>query len=169
MEELRTLFESGKSGSYFVFQRDEHIADLGDPTDPEIGLGVLFDAYIESVGGRVDVSPFANTSDCLSVLDRRFWGLDFRLDSLKPPFTTPLTPPYSEFANGVGRPVLPDRIEEALEQRDKLRDNRWAWLTSRTDRVTGTIEAVRRFDHERPRRLAEQKRLLAMVKGTQTR
>lgn len=169
MEELRTLFESGKSGSYFVFQRDEHIADLGDPTDPELGLGVLFDAYIESVGGRVDVSPFANTSDCLSVLDRRFWGLDFRLDSLKPPFTTPLTPPYSEFANGVGRPVLPDRIEEALEQRDKLRDNRWAWLTSRTDRVTGTIEAVRRFDHERPRRLAEQKRLLAMVKGTQTR
>jgi len=128
---------------------------------------VLFDAYITSLEGRIFVSPFANTSDCLSILDRRFWGLDFRLDYLRPPFA-PLDPPYSDFVNGFGRPVLPDRIEEALQQRDKLRDSRWAWLTLRTDRVTGTIEAIRRFGRELPRRHAEQERLLTMVKGTQT-
>lgn len=167
IEELQGLFEANKSGTYFVFQRDQHIADLGDPSDPSDGLGVLFDAYLTSLEGRIFVSPFANTSDCLSILDRRFWGLDFRLDYLTPPFA-PLDPPYSDFANGVGRPVLPDRIEEALQQRDKLRDSRWAWLTLRTDRVTGTIEAIRRFGRELPRRHAEQERLLAMVKGTQT-
>ena len=167
IEELQGLFEANKSGTYFVFQRDQHIADLGDPSDPSDGLGVLFDAYITSLEGRIFVSPFANTSDCLSILDRRFWGLDFRLDYLRPPFA-PLDPPYSDFVNGFGRPVLPDRIEEALQQRDKLRDSRWAWLTLRTDRVTGTIEAIRRFGRELPRRHAEQERLLTMVKGTQT-
>jgi len=166
MEELRGLFESEKSGSYFVFQRDEHIADIGDSSDPLVGLGVLFDAYIATLEGRVLVSPFANTSDCLSILDRRFWGLDFRLDYLRPPFH-PLDPAYADFAGGVGRPVLPDRIEEALQQRDRLRDSRWAWLTLRTDRVNGTLEAIRRFDRELPRRRAEQERLLAMVKGTE--
>lgn len=168
MEELRTLFESGKSGTYFVFQRDRHITELGDPTDPEIGLGVLFDAYIATILGEVDVSPFTNTSDALSILDRRFWGLDFRLDTLRPPYSPPLTPPYADFANDTGRPVLPDRIEEALNQRDRLRESRWSWLTLRADRVSGTIEAIRRFDRELPRRLAEQKRLLTAVRGTKT-
>jgi hypothetical protein len=167
IEELQGLFEANKSGTYFEFQRDEHISDLGDPSDPADGLGVLFDAYIAGLEGRVLVSPFANTSDCLSVLDRRFWGLDFRLDYLQPPFA-PLDPPYSDFVNGVGRPVLPDRIEEALQQRDQLRDSRWAWLCNRVDRVTGTLEAIRRFEREIPRRRAEQERLLTMVKGTKT-
>lgn len=166
MEELRGLFTAHKGGSYFVFQRDEHIADLGDTSDPSAGLGVIFDAYLRDIEGVTLISPFANTSDCLSILDRRFWGLDFRLDYLRPPFR-PLDPPYSDFADGVGRPVLPDRIEEALQQRDHLRDARWSWLTLRTDRVTGTLEAIRRFDAELPRRRAEQMRLLTMVKGTQ--
>jgi hypothetical protein len=64
--------------------------------------------------------------------------------------------------------VLPDRIEEALNQRDQLRDSRWSWLTLRADRVSGTLEAIRGFDRELPRRLAEQKRLLTAVKGTKT-
>lgn len=168
IEELQGLFEIEKSGTYFVFQRDEHISDLGDPADPSTGLGVLFDAYIEGLEGRVLVSPFANTTDCLSILDRRFWGLDFRLDYLQPPYH-PIDPSYSDFANGVGRPVLPDRIEEALQQRDRLRDSRWAWLTLRTDRVTGTLEAIRRFERELPRRRAVHERVLTMVKGVQTR
>jgi len=169
MDELRTLFESGKSGTYFVFQRDRHITDLGDPTDPLLGLGVLFDAYIATIAGLVDVSPYTNTSDALSILDRRFWGLDFRLDTLTPPYSPPLTPPYADFANDEGRPVLPDRIEEVLNQSDKLRDSRWAWLTLRADRVSGTLEAIRRFDRELSRRIVEQKRLLTAVKGTQVR
>jgi len=166
MEELRGIFEAEKSGSYFVFQRDEHIADLGDTSDPLDGLGVLFDAYIAGLEGLVRESPFANSSDCLSILDRRFWGLDFRLDYLRPPFS-PLDPPYADFENGVGRPTLPDRIEEALEQRDQLRNSRWAWLTVRTDRVSGTLASIRRFDEEAPRRKAEQQRLLTLVKGTE--
>jgi len=167
IEELRGLFESDKGGTYYIFQRDRHITDLGDPSDPLAGLGVMFDAYVAEIEGRVLVSPFANTRDCLSILDRRFWGLDFRLDYLRPPFA-PADPPYADFAGGVGRPVLPDRIEEALQQRDRLRDSRWAWLTMRTDRVSGTLEAIRRFDRELPRRRAEQERLLTMVKGVKT-
>lgn len=166
IEELRALFTSRKGGSYFVFQRDRHISDLGDPSDPADGSGVLFDAFLRDITGRTLLSPFTNTADCLSILDRRFWGLDFRLDYLRPPFR-PLEPPYADFASGVGRPVLPDRIEEALQQRDRLRDSRWAWLTLRTDQVSGTLAAIRRFDAELPRRRAEQERLLAMVKGTE--
>lgn len=166
MEELRAIFTAHKSGSYFVFQRDQFIADIGDTSDPSAGSGVIFDAYLTEIEGRTLVSPFSNTSGCLSILDRRFWGLDFRLDSLHPPFR-PLAPPYSDFAGGVGRPVLPDRIEEALQQRDRLRDSRWAWLALRTDTVSGTLAAIRRFDAELPRRQAEQERLLAAVKGTE--
>lgn len=165
IEELLLLFETRKGGSYFVFQRDQHISDVGDPDDPFAGLGVLSGALIDDIEGRTELSPFTNDKDCLSILDRRFWGLDFRLDYLRPPYHS-LAVPYADFANGVGRPVLPDRIEEALQQRDKLRDSRWAWLTLRADRVTGTLEAIRRFDAELPRRRAEQARLLAMVKGT---
>lgn len=166
IEELRAFFESHKGGTYFIFQRDNQISDVGDPTDPSDGSGVVFDAFLRDVEGRTLLSPFANTADCLSILDRRFWGLDFRLDYLRPPFR-PADPPYADFVGGVGRPVLPDRIEEVLQQRDRLRDSRWAWLTLRTDRVTGTLAAIRRFDSELPRRKAEQERLLAMVQGTE--
>jgi hypothetical protein len=162
MEEIRTV--SVKYGSYYVFQRDLHITDLGLTTDPDSGRGVLTNPFLFGLIGRWDVAPFINTSDCLSILDRRFWGLDLRLDTLTPPSSVT---PYADFAGNEGRPVLVDRVNEALNGRDKLRATRFAWLTLRTDRVRGTLAAIRRFDVELPRLESEAERVLAAVQSAE--
>jgi len=172
MEELTAVTEKGKSGSYFIFQLDEHITDLGSPTDPLDGLGVPSNVFLESLGGDADTAPFANVSDCLSVLDRRYWVLDYNLD-----YETPLgvATPYASFSEdapgvpplvaGSGRPVLPDRIEDVLERADRLRQMRFAWIRFRTDQVFGTLQSVVRFDTELPRRIQEQEDLLLLQEG----
>ena len=49
IEELTDgAFDASKQGSYFVFQRDEHISDVGSPTDPTDGLGVPSNVYVTS-------------------------------------------------------------------------------------------------------------------------
>jgi hypothetical protein len=156
-EEIRTV--RFKYGTYFIFQRDRHITDLGTTTDPESGLGLLTNPYLFGIVGNWAVSPFANVRDCLSILDRRFWCLDFRLDTLTPPYGISATE-YADFANGVGRPVLADRVNEALDGRDKLRETRYAWLNLRVNRITGTLENIRRFDAERPQREAQAEQAL---------
>ena len=163
MEEIRTI--RFKYGTYFVFQRDRHITDLGLTTDPESGLGFMRNAYFEGVLGQWNVAPFANVRDCLSILDRRFWCLDYRLDTLTPPYGS--VTPYADFAHNEGRPVLVDRIDEALDGRDKLRHTRYSWLTLRTDRVRGTLESIRRFDAELPKREAEAEQALAIVESVE--
>jgi hypothetical protein len=164
MEEVRTV--RFKYGTYFVFQRDRHITDLGLTTDPESGLGLLTNPYLYGIVGNWNVSPFANVRDCLSVLDRRYWCLDYRLDTLTPPYGISFTP-YADFTNGVGRPVLVDRVNEALDGRDKLRPTRYAWLDLRVNRVTGSLESIRRFDAELPRRRAEAERALLTVQSVE--
>ena len=159
-EEIRTV--RFKYGTYFIFQRDRHITDLGTTTDPESGLGLLTNPYLFGLVGNWAVAPFANVRDCLSILDRRFWCLDFRLDTLTPPYGISATD-YANFANGVGRPVLVDRVNEALDGRDKLRRTRYSWLDLRVNRVTGTLESIRRFDAELPKRRAEAEQALAAV------
>jgi hypothetical protein len=163
-EEIRAV--RFKYGTYFVFQRDRHITDLGTTTDPESGLGLLTNPYLFGIVGNWTVAPFANVRDCLSVLDRRFWCLDFRLDTLTPPYGISATY-YADFANGVGRPVLVDRVNEALDGRDKLRLTRYSWLDLRVNRVTGTLESIRRFDAELPKRRAEAEQALAAVESVE--
>lgn len=160
MEEIRGV--TFKYGTYYVFQRDQHITDLGLTTDPESGRGILTNAYLYGVLGRWDIAPFVNTSDCLSILDRRFWGLDFRLDTLTPPASVT---PYATFASNGGRPVLVDRVNDALDGRDRLRATRFSWLSLRADRVKGTLAAIRRFDVELPKQEAEAEQALAAVQS----
>lgn len=158
IEELNDgAFDASKQGSYFVFQRDEHIADVGSPTDPIDGLGVPSNLYIESLSGITGVAPFANTSDCLSVLDRRYWCLDTRLDS-ETPVALP-GEPYASFTAdnssggtytvGSGRPVEPDRIDGVLDRTDRLRQLRMSWVRYRADRVRGTLPSMERLSADR--------------------
>lgn len=146
VEILGTATNGSHSGSYFVFQRDHQIASVGLPNDPMAGTGVFGNPLLNTVVGRVLVAPFSNTDTCLSILDRRFWAGDRGLDTLHPPFGS--TTPYSDFAHGVGRPVLPDRIALVLNQTDHLRDTRNSWLTLRANRATGTLETLRRYGQE---------------------
>jgi hypothetical protein len=162
MEEIRTV--QFKYGTYFIFQRDRHISDLGTTTDPESGLGLLTNPYLFGLVGNWAESPFANVRDCLSILDRRYWCLDYRLDTLTPPYGISVVP-YADFANDGGRPVEPDRINEALDGRDKLRVTRYSWLNLRVNRISGTLENIRRFDAELPKRRAEAEQALLAVQS----
>ena len=157
LDEVRGAFDATKQGSYFVFQRDEHISDVGSPTDPTDGLGVPSNVYVSSLSGLTNVAPFANTSDCLSVLDRRYWCLDVRLDK-EDPVALP-GEPYASFESdnssggtytvGSGRPVEPDRIDGVLDRTDRLRELRFSWVRYRADRVRGTLPAMERLSADR--------------------
>ena len=166
IEELTDgAFDASKQGSYFVFQRDEHIADVGSPTDPTAGLGVPSNVYVSSLSGLTGVAPFANTSDCLSVLDRRYWCLDTRLDT-EAPAALP-GEPYASLASdnssggtytvGSGRPVEPDRIDGVLDRTDRLRQLRMSWVRYRADRIRGTLPSMERLsaDKDTARRAAK--------------
>ena len=48
----------------------------------EVAKQIGGNIVIDNLVGRLNTVPFTNDSDCLSVLDRRFWILDTRLDSL---------------------------------------------------------------------------------------
>ena len=180
---LQGFLSESRGGDYFVFQRDIHAHDLGDPTDFTDGEGVLSNLFITSVLGNVDISPYLNSTSSLGFLDRRFWILDRRLDSLVPdpslsiaskvyePGSDPDFPdpggPYTAYTDdsqptpgSAVRPVLPDRIDTVLDNEDRFRPIRYTWLAYRTHRVLGTLAAIDRFDAELPERLAEQERLL---------
>jgi len=163
IEEISAVY--GKGGDYYVFQKDNHISDVGTAGSALSGLGVLSNAVVTSLTGLTTVAPFANTADCLSILDRRFWILDFRLDSI--PKGAPTDPTYSQFADdGLGqRPVLPDLIEEVLNLDDKLRDQRYAWISFRANREDGSIRAARRANGSLERRLRKQREAIARQKA----
>ena len=169
IEELGSLKTGNKKGSYFIFQRDLHIQDLGDPNDPNSGLGLTSNSLVLGLSGLFQVSPFANTTDCLSIMDRRFWILDLQLDIQKPPGSGGGDPTYSTFesnagnpsaAVGDGRPVLPDRVDDILDNVDQFRALRLSWLDFRTNVQNGTLSAIERFVRELPKRRREQLRLL---------
>ena len=158
-----------KHGSYFVFQRDEHIKEIGSSTDPDLGLGLPSNLFLEAVGGRMDVTPYANNSGCLSILDRRVWVHDTRLDSLTSNGHGGMKTKglgdtaYTAYTDPIGSevlPVLPERIDEVLDTRDKLRLLRYVWLSYRTHKILGTLATIRRFDETLPQRLADQKKLV---------
>ena len=154
MEMLRKSMDGRKSGTYFVFQRDEHLLELGGTTDPDLGLGYPSNLYLEAVGGRTDVVPYANNSTCLSLLDRRVWIHDSRLDSLTDNslggmrISNPGDTSYTAFTDPAGSsilPVLPERIDEILDRKDKFRSVRYVWLAYRTHQILGTLAALKRL------------------------
>ena len=155
IEALNTVYS--QSGDYFVFQRDDHIKSIGSNTDPTSGLGVLHNIAATSLQGLVDVTPFANNSQCLSVLDRRFWVLDSRLDALG----------YTDFSvDGFGqRPVLPDLIDDVLDLDDRFRQQRYAWISFRANRTSGSIQTASRAESSLESRLEKQREELARQKA----
>jgi len=58
------------------------------------------------------------------------------------------------------RPVLPDRIADVLDYRDRLRAQRFSWIAYRTNRESGTLANIARFDAQFAR--ARQQQLEAM-------
>jgi hypothetical protein len=166
LEEFNVFFSGSKSGSYFVFQEDAHISDLGNPLIPDEGLGVMSNVLVNGVAGLKQISPFANTTDALSVLDRRFWVLDTRLDADSP---APGEPTYSTFETndgnlnasvGDGRPVLPDLITDVLDNNDQFRPLRLAWINYRVNREDGVMLTLRNAVRRLPRNRRKQIRQL---------
>lgn len=149
-EELRAI--QMDAGNYYIFQKEDHIEDVGDATGMG-GLGLISNSALLSLSGLVSTTPFANTDDCLSVLDRRFWILDFRLD----------IDGYTDFAGDTltQRPVLPDYIEDVLDLSDLFREQRFGWISFRANRQDGSIQAAKRAVSSLGRRLAKARRALA--------
>lgn len=164
MEEMAAALQAQKQGSYYVFQRDLHDTDLGSATDGDDGLGVPSNVFITGLSGLTQYAPFANTSDCLSVLDRRYWVLDTRLDSEVPPYSVAgdtyasleTDKSVSGYTVGSGRPVGPDLVTEVLDQSDRLRALRYSWIKFRANQENGTLPSIDRFLADLPRLLQEQ-------------
>jgi hypothetical protein len=170
LEKFQVFFQEDKYGNYFVFQRDRHIQFLGDPLIPDEGKGVMSNALVFGAAGLAGISPFANTSDALSVLGRRFWINDTRLDREFPPNQVGV-PSYATLDNninnpivpvGEGRPVLPDLIDDVLNNNDQFRELRYSWLDYRVNRETGTLRTAERFAEELPKRRNEELRQLRL-------
>jgi hypothetical protein len=161
IDEITTLWN--KSGDYYVFQKDDQIEDVGSPTDTAAGMGILSNLVVDSLKGLTAETPFANMSDCLSVLDRRFWVLDLTLD-FQP---TGGGGTYTQFATGdfAQRPVEPDLIDGVLNTDDLFRDQRYGWITFRANGEDGSIRNATREKNTLTKRLKKQRQALMRQKG----
>ena len=181
IEMLGSVTSGARGGYYWDWQEEEHIEDLGTLTDPESGLGLFPNRLVVGLLGETARSPFCNNTTCLSLLDRRFWIHDAKLDSKAPdpnndygmiaagaiafdqvggPYTA-----YNDITVTGGsevRPVLTDHLDLILDVRDRLRAIRYTWLTYRTHRFRGTLTAIDQFEAEYPRRLADRQRALLL-------
>jgi hypothetical protein len=177
IEELRTTFDGTWGGDFWAFMDEEHISDLGTPGTPETIRGLFPNLAVTSLLGELGTAPFLNTIDCLSLLDRRFWILDARLDTLRPSgnFRMQMAAgggaygaangPYTAFTGAAGdqsRPVLPDRVGLVLDDAERFRAYRYTWLSYRTHRLSGLLTRIQRFDVERPIKEAERQRAILL-------
>ncbi len=181
IEMFRAATSGEKGGFYWDWQDKEHILDLGDPGDPNSGLGLFPNRLVTTLVGETSLSPFVNTSDCLSLLDRRFWALDRKLDALEPDPANPFAMravtggatypdqggPYTAYLDAAlggseVRPVLPDHLGLILDSRDRLRAIRYTWLAYRTHRFIGTLARMAIFDAELSAKLEQRKRTLLL-------
>lgn len=168
VENLEEAMVGNKSGAYRIFREDRHIFDLGHPNIPAEGLGMPSNRFLYDCAGITKASPFLNDSDCLSILDRRVHCQDLTLDSTKPPYSDYSDPAiafYTKLGLGVLRPLVPDRIEEALNSSDRFRGLRYAWLNFRAHRINGTLAEIDRFKRELPKRIREMERMRRMSEG----
>jgi len=143
IEEIQSYYNGSRGGTYYDFQKDDHLLDVGSPVDYSSGLGVYSNGFIVDIQGLANVAPFSNNNDCLSILDRRFWVLDTTLD-----YTSPVgvVEKYTSFEQGVGqvRPVLPDYIQDSLSLDEDLRGQRLAWINARSNVYNGTLQQAQR-------------------------
>ena len=172
IEELRSPTKNPKKGSYHDFQTEEHISELNDPTDTDRGLGVVSNEMVFSMSGETLVAPFLNTSDCCSILDRRNWCQDTRLDYLTP-FGS--SDPYTSIERNVvgyslssGRPLQIDRIDETLDFSDQLRNLRYTWINFRTNRANGTLRKAQ-FAQELLERSLSEEEVLAVIEESMSK
>lgn len=159
IEEISGAYENNKGGDYYTFQAENHIEDIGSPVSPIDGLGVVSNQFLTSLAGLVAYAPFANTSDCLSVLDRRFWVLDTRLDGETPVGSATA---YANLVSGAGRPVLPDLISDVLDNDDRFRALRYSWVVFRANRLNGSLQALARARATLPEQIEAQRQLLLL-------
>lgn len=164
IEEVSSLYDNPKGGDYYVFQRDDHITDIGSPTDPSSGPGIMSNYFIADFSGLTEYTPYANTSDCLSILGRRLFILDYRLDALPSDGTAPKYASLTQDDWGQ-RPVLPDLIAEVLDLDDRFRAQRYSWISFRADRTNGSIRRARRAEESLPEELEKQRELVEQKKA----
>lgn len=179
IEMLGTVTDGSRGGFYWDWQNEVHVEDLGTPTDPESGKGLFPNRLVVGLVGETAISPYCNNSTCLSLLDRRFWIHDARLDSRAPDPNNPyamVVPviafdqpggPYTAYTDApLGgsevRPVLTDHLDLILNVRDRLRAIRYTWLTYRTHRFRGSLAQIDQFAAELPGRLADRQRTLLL-------
>jgi hypothetical protein len=181
IELFRSSTKGTKGGFYWTWQDADHVEDLGDPADPDSGLGLFPNRLVTTIVGETSRSPFVNTNDCLSILDRRFWIHDTKLDLREPDPNNPfgmreatggvpfdgVGGPYTAYTDvTVGgsevRPVLTDHLNLVLDVRDRLRDIRYTWLAYRTHRYIGTLARIAAFDAALPVRLEERERAMLL-------
>jgi hypothetical protein len=180
LEQFRAVTFGDKGGTYYIFQRDDHIGSLGILGIPDTGMGVYSNSVLEDVIGQVFITPFGSDRDCLSILDRRFWGMDERLDDLTSDGTgfglrtaalmgdtpyTGYTDTTSVPAPAAVRPVLTDWVDYLLDTSDRIRALRNSWLTIRTDIKRGTLGAISRFDAEIPELKQKEQDYILQKKG----
>lgn len=153
IELLQTAYDRG--GDYWTFQRDDQISDLPSPTDSSRGAGIFPNLVITGLQGLVAQTPFANDSDCLSVLDRRLWIGDSALD-----YQPAGLGHYAALTSNAWdqRPILVDALDDILNQEDDLRGSRYAWVDYRANRTTGSIVRARQA-LERVRQVQKAQRL----------
>jgi hypothetical protein len=161
---LNRYFLEQEAGSYFIFQRDEHMQALGSPGVP--GLGPITNEQVESLVGLINVAPYANSSSSLSCLGFRFWILDERLDDTEPPYAGG-PPTYTDLRGGVGRPVLPDRIESVMGKQERLRQIRYAWLDYRLNRIDGSFTTTQRLEADIDSLVEEQAQMIRLADSTE--
>ena len=171
IEEIKEPARKNKAGDYYTFQLEDHINELHDPTDTSRGYGLVSNLLIESLSGVRTLSPFLNTTDCLSVQDRRYACGDARLD-YETPLDPALTDPFGSFertgtmlSTGSGRPSIIDRIDDVLDSSDRLRNLRYTWISFRTNKGTGTLPEAMRAGGVLARDLADEKDLINIKKS----
>ena len=173
MEEILEPSRKNKAGSYHIFQLEDHILEIDDPTDTSRGYGLVSNLLMESLGGIRNVAPFLNTTDCLSVQDRRYWCGEDNLD-----YETPLDPadttPFASFerdgtvlVTGSGRPHLIDRIDDILSSSDRLRNLRYTWISFRTNKSKGTLPTANRARTVLMQDLKDQEDLINIKKSVE--
>lgn len=92
------------------------------------------DLLLQSILGNEATKPFDNNETCLSVYDRRMLIEDPKMAS-----------------EGYGTPEdgIPTVLENDISSMN-ARDNRYAWISVRTDQVNGTLSKLSRVDLSNP-------------------
>lgn len=141
VEKLKLFLRENKDGSYHTFQRLGHI--------DHVSYGVASNVEISNILGIIGYSPYANSADCLSILDRLFWIKDSTLAALRPlndyQYQSASGGPSYPTENGpyVNYSLTGDTYEDILTVNlEPLREERYRWLDYRVNQGTGTLRRM---------------------------